>query len=48
VVGLGYLIQPLGELLERPFARVRVRRPDGRSGGFVLGLALGVLEPVGS
>jgi cytochrome c biogenesis protein CcdA/thiol-disulfide isomerase/thioredoxin len=43
VVGLGYLIQPLGELLERPFARVRVRRPDGRSGGFVLGLALGVL-----
>jgi cytochrome c biogenesis protein CcdA/thiol-disulfide isomerase/thioredoxin len=43
VVGLGYLIRPLGALLERPFARVRVRRPDGRSGGFVLGLALGVL-----
>ena len=43
VVGLGYLIQPLGALLERPFARVGVRRPKGKSGGFVLGLALGVL-----
>jgi cytochrome c biogenesis protein CcdA/thiol-disulfide isomerase/thioredoxin len=48
VVGLGYIIRPLGTLLERPFARVgtaRVgtRRPNGTSGGFVLGLALGVL-----
>ena len=43
VVGLGYLIPPLGALLERPFARVRTRRPSGRAGGFVLGLALGVL-----
>lgn len=43
VVGLGYLIRPLGALLERPFARVRGRRPKGSSGGFVLGLALGVL-----
>ncbi len=43
LVGLGYLIPPLGALLERPFARVRARRPDGRAGGFVLGLALGVL-----
>jgi cytochrome c biogenesis protein CcdA/thiol-disulfide isomerase/thioredoxin len=43
VVGLGYLIQPLGALLERPFARIGVRRPNGKSGGFVLGLALGVL-----
>ena len=43
VVGLGYLIQPLGALLERPFARVGVRKPSGKSGGFVLGLALGVL-----
>jgi cytochrome c biogenesis protein CcdA/thiol-disulfide isomerase/thioredoxin len=41
IVGLGYLIPPLGALLERPFARVRTRRPSG--GGFVLGLALGVL-----
>jgi len=43
VVGLGYLIPPLGALLERPFARVGARRPSDRAGGFVLGLALGVL-----
>ena len=42
-VGLGYLIPPLGMLLERPFARLGTRRPSGRAGGFVLGLALGVL-----
>jgi cytochrome c biogenesis protein CcdA/thiol-disulfide isomerase/thioredoxin len=43
LVGLGYLIPPLGQLLERPFARVSARRPGGQAGGFVLGLALGVL-----
>ena len=43
LVGLGYLIPPLGVLLERPFARIASRRPSGRAGGFVLGLALGVL-----
>jgi cytochrome c biogenesis protein CcdA/thiol-disulfide isomerase/thioredoxin len=43
IVGLGYLIPPLGVLLERPFARVAARRPSGRRGGFVLGLALGLL-----
>src|ERR1700677_4545132 len=43
VVGLGYLIPPLGTLIERPFARVGTRQPSGRSGGFVLGLAVGVL-----
>jgi len=43
VVGLGYLIPPLGALLERPFARLGTRRPSGRTRGFVLGLALGVL-----
>ena len=34
LVGLGYLIPPLGALLERPFARVRTRRPrrPGRAG----------------
>jgi cytochrome c biogenesis protein CcdA/thiol-disulfide isomerase/thioredoxin len=42
LVGLGYLIPPLGALLERPFARIRVRRPRG-GGGFALGLALGLL-----
>jgi cytochrome c biogenesis protein CcdA/thiol-disulfide isomerase/thioredoxin len=43
LVGLGYLIAPLGALLERPFARIRIRQPSGRGGGFVLGLALGLL-----
>jgi cytochrome c biogenesis protein CcdA/thiol-disulfide isomerase/thioredoxin len=43
LVGLGYLIPPLGTLLERPFARLGSRRPAGSAGGFVLGLALGVL-----
>jgi cytochrome c biogenesis protein CcdA/thiol-disulfide isomerase/thioredoxin len=43
LVGLGYLIPPLGSLLERPFARVRARTPSGRSGGLVIGLALGVV-----
>jgi cytochrome c biogenesis protein CcdA/thiol-disulfide isomerase/thioredoxin len=43
VVGLGYLIPPLGTLIERPFARVGTRQPSGRAGGFVLGLAVGVL-----
>ncbi|HEY1625660.1 MAG TPA: cytochrome c biogenesis protein DipZ [Streptosporangiaceae bacterium] len=43
VVGLGYLIPPLGTLLERPFARVGTRQPNGRAGGFVLGLAVGVV-----
>ena len=42
-VGLGYLIPPLGMLLERPFARLGTRWLTGRAGGFVLGLALGVL-----
>jgi cytochrome c biogenesis protein CcdA/thiol-disulfide isomerase/thioredoxin len=43
LVGLGYLFPPLGALLERPFARIGTRRPSGRAGSFVLGLALGVL-----
>jgi cytochrome c biogenesis protein CcdA/thiol-disulfide isomerase/thioredoxin len=43
VVGLGYLIPPLGMLLERPFARVGTHQPNGRAGGFVLGLAVGVV-----
>ena len=43
VVGVGYLIPSVGTLIERPFARLSARRPSGRAGGFVLGLALGVL-----
>jgi cytochrome c biogenesis protein CcdA/thiol-disulfide isomerase/thioredoxin len=42
-VGLGFLIPPLGAALERPFARVATRQPSGRTGGLVIGLALGVL-----
>ncbi len=43
VVGLGYLIPPLGALIERPFARLGTRQPSGRARGFVLGLAVGVV-----
>ena len=43
LVGLGYLVPPVGTLLERPFARLGNRRPGGRAGGFVLGLALGLV-----
>jgi cytochrome c biogenesis protein CcdA/thiol-disulfide isomerase/thioredoxin len=43
LVGLGYLIPPLGVLIERPFARIGGRQPNGRAGGFVLGLAVGVV-----
>jgi cytochrome c biogenesis protein CcdA/thiol-disulfide isomerase/thioredoxin len=43
LVGLGYLVAPVGALLERPFARLGNRRPSGRAGGFVLGLALGLV-----
>jgi cytochrome c biogenesis protein CcdA/thiol-disulfide isomerase/thioredoxin len=43
VVGLGYLIPPLGAAIERPFARLGSRRPGGAPGGFVLGLGLGLL-----
>src|SRR5215472_17192773 len=43
VVGLGYLLPPLGALIERPFSRLSGRQPAGVSGGFVLGLALGLL-----
>jgi cytochrome c biogenesis protein CcdA/thiol-disulfide isomerase/thioredoxin len=43
LVGLGYLVPPLGALLERPFARLGTRKPSAATGGFVLGLALGVL-----
>jgi cytochrome c biogenesis protein CcdA/thiol-disulfide isomerase/thioredoxin len=43
LVGLSFLSPPLSALLERPFARIGFRQPTGRSGGFVIGLALGVL-----
>jgi len=43
VVGVGYLIPPVAALIERPFARIGSRQPNGNAGGFVLGLALGLL-----
>jgi cytochrome c biogenesis protein CcdA/thiol-disulfide isomerase/thioredoxin len=44
VIGIGFLFPPLASLLERPFARLTARhQPDGMAGGFVTGLALGLL-----
>jgi cytochrome c biogenesis protein CcdA/thiol-disulfide isomerase/thioredoxin len=43
LVGLGFLVPRLGALLERPFAKIGARQPSGKTGGFVLGLALGLL-----
>ena len=44
VIGIGFLFPPLSSLLERPFARLAAhRQPDGTAGGFVTGLALGLL-----
>jgi len=43
IVAAGLIVPPLGHLLERPFARIAQRQPNGNAGGFVLGLGLGVL-----
>ncbi len=44
VVGIGFLFPPLSSVLERPFARLTTRhQPDGSAGGFIIGLALGLL-----
>ncbi len=43
VVAAGLIVTPLGHLLERPFARIGQRQPNGNTGGFVLGLGLGAL-----
>jgi cytochrome c biogenesis protein CcdA/thiol-disulfide isomerase/thioredoxin len=43
LVGLGFIFPPLANLLERPFARVGSRQPNGKASGFVVGLGLGVL-----
>jgi cytochrome c biogenesis protein CcdA/thiol-disulfide isomerase/thioredoxin len=43
VVGLSFLFPPLSTLLERPFARIGARQPNGEAGGFVVGLALGLV-----
>ncbi len=43
LVAVGLLVPPLGELLERPFARLARHQPTGNAGGFVLGLGLGAV-----
>jgi cytochrome c biogenesis protein CcdA/thiol-disulfide isomerase/thioredoxin len=43
IVGLGFLIPRLGERIERPFARLIGHQPSSSSGGFVIGLALGLV-----
>src|ERR671935_21582 len=43
VVAATLLVPRLGELLERPFLPLTRRRPAGSSGGFVLGLSLGLV-----
>lgn len=43
VLGAGLISRRVGELLERPFARIRGREVDPSGNGFVVGLALGVL-----
>jgi cytochrome c biogenesis protein CcdA/thiol-disulfide isomerase/thioredoxin len=43
LVGLGFVVPVLGEWLERPFARLVGHQPSTSSGGFVIGLALGLV-----
>ena len=43
IIGLGLLWPRLGDLLERPFARLPARQVDPDSNGVVLGLGLGLL-----
>ena len=42
-VGVGMLVPPLGDLLERPFAYLPKRAVDVQGGAFVLGVGLGLL-----
>jgi cytochrome c biogenesis protein CcdA/thiol-disulfide isomerase/thioredoxin len=43
LIGIGFLIPQLGVALERPFARLVARQPRLSRGGFVIGLALGLV-----
>jgi cytochrome c biogenesis protein CcdA len=43
LIGLGMIFGRLGELLDRPFARLSLRQRGQRNGGFVLGLGLGLV-----
>ncbi|HEY3465504.1 MAG TPA: cytochrome c biogenesis protein DipZ, partial [Amycolatopsis sp.] len=43
LLGIGLLVPHVGELLERPFARLRARAAAPGRGGFATGLALGLV-----
>jgi len=43
VVGLGLIVPAVGDALERPFARLAAGRLHDGSGGFVLGVSLGLV-----
>jgi cytochrome c biogenesis protein CcdA/thiol-disulfide isomerase/thioredoxin len=43
VIGIGLFFPQLGHYLERPFSRFVARQPKLSSGGFVIGLALGLV-----
>ena len=43
LVGLGLVVPVVGEVLERPFARLAAGRHQVEAGGFVLGLSLGLV-----
>jgi cytochrome c biogenesis protein CcdA/thiol-disulfide isomerase/thioredoxin len=43
IVGLGLIVPAVGDLLERPFARLARGRQHTDAGGFVLGLSLGLV-----
>jgi cytochrome c biogenesis protein CcdA/thiol-disulfide isomerase/thioredoxin len=43
LVGLGLCIPSLGELISRPFTRIRVPNLSGQRSGFVIGLGLGAV-----
>jgi cytochrome c biogenesis protein CcdA/thiol-disulfide isomerase/thioredoxin len=43
LIGIGLFIPQLGYVLERPFARLVARQPRMSRGGFVIGLALGLV-----
>ncbi len=43
VVGVGLLVPGVGQLVERPFARLGIGRPRSERGGFLLGASLGLV-----
>ena len=43
LLGTGLVVPRIGDLLERPFARLSTGRPLTEGGGFVLGLSLGLV-----